>query len=119
MTDSIVLAGLEIWARHGVLDHEATTPQPFVVDLVVHVDLADAGASDRLDDTIDYGDLAGRVHDAVASEHWSLIERVAQRVADIALSYDRCDRVDVTVHKPRAPIGVACSDVAVSITRAR
>lgn len=119
MTDSIALTGLEIHARHGVLEHETIHPQPFLVDVVVHIDLAEAGATDRLDATIDYDELATRIHETVASGPWHLIERVAERVAEVVLSYDRCSRVDVTVHKPRAPIAVAFEDVSVSITRAR
>jgi dihydroneopterin aldolase len=119
VTDSIALSGLEVYARHGALPHEASHAQPFVIDVVVSADLSEAGASDRLGATIDYGELAGRIHDVVASERWQLIERVAERVASIALSYPRCSQVEVTVHKPRAPIGVPFDDVAVTIQRSR
>ena len=119
MTDSITLTGLQVYARHGVLEHEAHHRQPFVIDVVLHADPGEAGATDRLDATIDYGELAVRIHETAASERWQLIERLAQRIADVALSYDRCSGVDVTVHKPHAPMGVPFGDVAVSITRSR
>lgn len=119
MTDSIAVTGLRVFARHGVFAHEETSGQVFVIDLVVHLDLAEAGASDRLDATIDYGALAARVSELVAGERWDLIERVAQRIADLVLALPRCEAVDVTVHKPSAPINLPFGDVAVTISRRR
>ena len=72
-----------------------------MVDLVAHLDLSAAGESDRLEDTVDYGDLAQRVHDLVATERWNLLERVAERVAQLVLEDERVREVEVTVHKPR------------------
>ena len=117
MTDRISLKGLEVFATHGVLEHEAAHAQPFVVDVVVEVDLESAGRTDRLSETIDYGALAVRVTDLVASETWSLIERVAHRVAEAVLDEPRAAAVEVTVHKPRAPIPVPFADVAVTVRR--
>ncbi len=119
MTDSIAITGLRVFARHGVFDHESAAGQVFVIDLVVHADLSEAGASDRLDATIDYGKLAGRVHELVAGERWDLIERVAHRIAALVLAEPRCEAVDVTVHKPSAPINLPFDDVAVTVSRRR
>lgn len=107
-------------ARHGVFDHERSAGQRFLVDLDLRVDLALPGSSDRLEDTVDYGALAGVVHDVVAGERWDLIERVASRVAETVLDHDdRIREVTVTIHKPDAPIPHAFADVSVSLTRAR
>jgi dihydroneopterin aldolase len=119
VTDRISLTGLQVFARHGVLEHEATQGQTFIVDLVLDVDLTEAGASDRLDSTVDYGSLAKRVHDLVAGERWDLIERVAERIAEVVLTDERCQGVEVTVHKPDAPIAVPFEDVSVRISRSR
>jgi 7,8-dihydroneopterin aldolase/epimerase/oxygenase len=119
VTDTITIEGLKVFAHHGVLDHEKRTGQLFFVDVTVHLDLIEAGATDLLGATVDYGDLAVRVHDVVAGERWDLIERVAQRVADVALEDPRCQRVDVAVHKPDAPIPLPFADVVVRISRSR
>jgi dihydroneopterin aldolase/2-amino-4-hydroxy-6-hydroxymethyldihydropteridine diphosphokinase len=119
VTDTITLKGLVVHARHGVLEHEQTHPQPFVIDVTVHLDTRDAATHDRLEATVDYGALAARIHDVVEAESWALIERVAQRVADVVLDSPLCEAVDVTVHKPHAPIGLAFEDVAVRISRSR
>ncbi len=120
MGGHIALRGLEVYARHGVLDSEREAGQPFLIDLDIYADLEAAAASDLLSDTVDYGAVAVAVHDAVAGERWNLIERVAERVARVVLSHDaRIERVVVTVHKPRAPIPHTFADVAVTIERQR
>jgi dihydroneopterin aldolase len=117
--DRLVLRGLEAWGHHGVFQHERRDGQRFVVDLVVGTDLAAAAGSDDLSRTVDYGLLAQRVHDAVASEPLNLIEGLAQRIADVVLDTGPVDWVEVTVHKPEAPMPVTFTDVAVTIERSR
>ena len=56
--DRIQLRGIRATGIHGVLPEERVRPQPFEVDLDLWVDLATAGASDRLDDTVDYAGIA-------------------------------------------------------------
>ena len=108
-----------MFAHHGVLEHEKVEGQTFLIDLRLETDLAAAGASDDLGQTVDYGSVTQRVHDVVASERWDLIERVAQRIAETVLEDDRVHQVTVTVHKPSAPIEVPFGDVTVTIVRAR
>lgn len=115
--DSITLTGLRVRAHHGVYDFERENGQDFVVDLVVGIDLQPASTSDDVAATIHYGDLAEKVAAAVASDPVDLIETVAERVADIVLTYPAAISVRVTVHKPDAPISVPFDDVAVSILR--
>jgi dihydroneopterin aldolase len=117
--DTIRLTGIRVFAYHGVLDEEKTTGQEFVIDVVLHVDLATPGASDDLADTIDYGGLATAISDRVAEERWNLIERVAGRVAELVLEDGRVAAVEVRVHKPAAPISVPFEDVAVELRRSR
>lgn len=109
-----------MFARHGVYAHEQSEGQWFGVDLVLECDLDAAGSSDRLEDTVDYGALATAVGDVVASERWDLIERVATRVSETVLDFDRrIAGVTVTVHKPGAPIPLDFDDVSVTIRRER
>lgn len=106
-------------ARHGVLPHEREHGQVFVVDLDLHLDLAPAGASDRLEDTVHYGALAAAVAEQVAGSPRQLIEAVAEQLAALALDFDpRVHAVRVRVTKPHAPLGVD-AEVSVEITRAR
>lgn len=118
--DSISLVGLEVWAEHGVLPHEAELGQRFVVDLTIHVDLAPAAATDDLEATVDYGALAALVARTVEAPRAQLVETVAGRIADAVLGHDqRIAGVDVTLHKPAAPLTVPVRDVRIQLSRAR
>jgi dihydroneopterin aldolase len=117
--DRIVLTGLRATGHHGVFEHERVDGQMFVIDVTVHLSLYEAAQSDELVDTVNYGELAEKVVAAVETDPVDLIETVAERVADVALGFTRVDSVDVTVHKPDAPITVPFDDVAVTITRGR
>lgn len=119
MTDRIDLIGLEIRARHGVLAHEQTTDQLFLVDISVFLDTSPASVTDDLADTVDYGALAQRAHDVGTGASYQLIETLADRVAREVLGDTRVERVVVTVHKPEAPIPAAFEDVSVTIDRSR
>lgn len=119
MTDRIELRGLRVHGRHGVFAEERRDGQDFVVDVVASLDLRAAAASDDLADTLDYGALAGRVAAIVGGAPCDLIETVAGRVADDVLSDGRVLVVEVTVHKPRAPIPLDFADVAVVVHRRR
>ena len=119
MTDRIALRGLRAVGHHGVYAEERANGQPFVVDVVLEVDTSAAAVSDDVTDTVHYGELAGRVVAVVEGEPVNLIETLAQRIADVCLDDDRVAAVEVTVHKPEAPVGVEFSDVAVSIVRRR
>lgn len=119
MGDRIVIEGLEVWAHHGVLPHERELGQRFTIDVALELDLAPAASSDDLADTIDYGALAQAVHERVAGERHDLLERVAERVAELALADPRVRAVDVVVRKPAAPLTVAAREVRVEVRRSR
>ncbi len=119
MADSISIRGLRVFAHHGVFDEEAQSGQEFVIDITAVMALQPAGQSDDLADTLDYGALAVDVAERVQSERWQLLERVAERVAELVLEDDRVQFVEVTVHKPSAPIPLEFRDVAVTVQRTR
>jgi dihydroneopterin aldolase len=118
-SDRIELRGLRVRGHHGVYDHERRDGQDFVVDLSVWLDLAPAAVSDDLADTLHYGELAQRVAAIVAGPPANLIETLAGRIADEVLADPRVTAVEVTLHKPQAPIPLDFVDVAVAVCRAR
>lgn len=117
--DRITLTGLRVHANHGVFDFERAQGQEFVIDVSVAVDLRPSAASDELARTVHYGELAEAVVAAVERDPVDLIETVAERVAAVALGWAAVDEVEVTVHKPQAPISVEFADVSVTIVRGR
>ena len=117
MGDRIALTGLRVRGRHGVLAAERAAGQDFVVDAVLELDLRPAGVSDDLADTVDYGGLATRLAAVVAGEPVDLLETLAARLAEVCLIDGRVISVEVTVHKPSAPIDLSFTDVSVTVNR--
>ena len=115
--DGITLTGLTVFGHHGVYEHERENGQDFVVDLRLHLPLRAAAASDDVADTVHYGELAERVAAIVAGEPVNLLETLAVRIADAVLEDKRVRIVEVTVHKPQAPIPLNFGDVAVTVQR--
>lgn len=117
--DRIAIRGLTARGHHGVLESERRDGQEFGVDLVLWVSTAAAAASDDLAETVDYGTLGVEVAAVVAGAPVQLIETLAERVAERCLADSRVQAVEVTVHKPQAPIPVPFDDVTVTIHRSR
>ena len=115
--DQIAVRGIRAFGHHGVYAEERATGQPFVVDVVLHLDLRPAAASDDVADTVHYGELAQQVVAAVEGEPVDLLETLVARLADVCLADRRVARAEVTVHKPAAPIPLPFADVAVTIVR--
>lgn len=115
--DQISLIGIAATGFHGVFDHERRDGQVFRADVVVYLDTRRAAATDDLDLTLDYGELATRVAAVLAGEPANLIETVAERIAATALAYPVVAVVDVVLHKPQAPVTVPFDDIVVTIRR--
>lgn len=115
--DIITLRGLSAAGRHGVFDSERESEQPFHVDISLWVDTTEAAHSDDIDQTVSYADIAEEAVAVLSGPSVSLLETLAQRVADAALAHPRVEGVEVTVHKPMAPLAQQFSDVLVTIRR--
>jgi 7,8-dihydroneopterin aldolase/epimerase/oxygenase len=117
--DRLAVRGLAVHGHHGVFDFERRDGQVFVIDLVLGLDTGPAARSDDLQDTVDYGSLVDQVRKAVEHDPVDLIETLAQRIADVCLRHGAVQTVEVTVHKPHAPIQATFDDVALTINRSR
>jgi len=119
MTDHIVLQGISARGFHGVLDAEKRDGQDFVVDVTLEVDLRRAGRSDLLLHTVSYAEVAADIVALITGPSLDLIETLAERIALVALRRPLVQVVQVTVHKPHAPVGVPFGDVQVVVERRR
>ena len=115
--DIIKLTGISAVGYHGVLEQERHDGQRFIVDVALHTDIRPAAAGDDLTKTANYAELADQVEAIITGEALQLIETLAERIADHVLRTFSVAAVEVTVHKPHAPIQVDFSDVTVSIYR--
>ena len=120
MSDIIFVKGLLVHARHGVMDHEAEVGQRFVIDLELFIDLSESSRTDKLADTVSYSSVVATATAAFKDTNYYLLERAAGAVADAILAtFERVNAIQVTVHKPHAPIPAIFDDVGVIITRSR
>ena len=117
--DRISLTGITAFGHHGVYASERQQGQRFVVDVSCTLDLSTAASSDDLGRTIDYGALAQAVAADIERDPLNLIEALADRIVLTCFRYDAIQCVEVTVHKPQAPMPVDVADVAVTLTRSR
>ena len=116
---TIEVRGLSVQAHHGVHEHEREHGQRFVLDLVLVPSSSLGCETDRLGDTVSYGDAARLAVEVGTSTRFDLIERLAAHVADTLLARLPLERATVTVHKPEAPLGLEFDDVAVTVSRVR
>jgi len=120
MTDTVFATGLSVHAYHGVMEHEGTVGQTFRLDIVLDVDLSEASRSDKLAHTVGYDQIVNVASLAFCTRRHRLVEAAAGAVAEAVLGrFPQVSRVQVTVHKPHAPIAAAFADVGVTIVRGR
>lgn len=117
--DRIAIRGLRARGHHGVLEEERRDGQEFVVDVTLGVDTGPAARTDDLALTVDYGVLGGRLAADVEGTPVNLIETLAERLAATCLREPRVAEVEVTVHKPEAPMPCTVDEVSVTIRRSR
>ncbi|MFV0286300.1 MAG: 2-amino-4-hydroxy-6-hydroxymethyldihydropteridine diphosphokinase [Demequina sp.] len=115
--DQICVEGIRLEGFHGVYQAERETGQLFFADVVVHVNTRTAGANDDLTRSVNYSAVADAVAEVLGGAPINLIEAVAERIARAVLSLENVECVDVTVHKPQAPLHVEFKDVTVTIRR--
>ncbi len=117
--DIIRINGIAAVRYHGVFGQEKRAGQPFIIDVVLYTDASQAAATDDLKSTTNYGEIAEQVKVLITDERFNLIETLAERTAAHILDTFGVGAVEVTVHKPKAPIDVTFSDVSVTVYRER
>ncbi|MCT1368467.1 MULTISPECIES: dihydroneopterin aldolase [Kocuria] len=115
--DQISITGIGAVGYHGVFENERRVGQPFFVDVTLFSDCATAGRTDDLHDTIHYGEVAETIKEAIVGPPLNLIEALAERIVQNLFEKFGISAVEITVHKPKAPIEVTFADVAVTIYR--
>jgi dihydroneopterin aldolase len=111
----VELYGLEVFGHHGVLDFEQREGQTFLYDITLEIE---EPKEDRVEETIDYRDVAARVEEASDSRRFQLIETLAAAVADALVAEFPVANVSVRVRKPR-PAGIPAEWSAATARRSR
>lgn len=114
--DLLVLEGMSFYGYHGETQAERTLGNRFHVDVEIRTDLAIAGRSDDIADTIDYAHAFALVRGVVEDQQFSLLEAVAARIAETLLAEPGIAGVRVRVGK-QPPIAGAIDRCSVIIER--
>ncbi len=115
MPDTILIRGLETWSVIGTLPEERLRRQKLIFNLEINVDMRAAGASDDLNDSVNYSEVETAVKNMAENTQFFLLEKMAQAAADCVLSFDKVTGVTVTVDKPGA--AYCAKSIAVRICR--
>ncbi|MEN3315043.1 MAG: 7,8-dihydroneopterin aldolase/epimerase/oxygenase [Acidimicrobiaceae bacterium] len=116
--DRIELRGLRVLAICGALAEERERPQPLEIDLDVETDLSTPGHTDSLGDTVDYGAVARTAQRVAAEGRFTLLEALAERIAQEVGRHGRVTSVTVAVRKLRPPVPLDLATAGVRVTRA-
>jgi len=100
--DTVRIERLELDCVIGINPWERLTKQRITIDIEINADLSAAGASDAIEDTINYRTISKAVTSAVEESSYGLVEALAARVAEICLEDERAQSVEITVRKPGA-----------------
>lgn len=120
MTDHVALLNMRFEGKHGVLDFEQTTAQPFEVDAEMYLDLGPSGRSDDIELTIDYREVFRICREVVEGPSLRLIEAVAETIAGCILAEFEAaglSEVVVRVRKPRVALPGSLDAAMVEIRR--
>ncbi len=115
----VELRGLSIYTHHGVTDAEQEIGQRLVIDVDFDVPDCDAVLTDRIEDTIDYGEVADIVAMAATERSYRTLERLGGVIAERLMERYSCDSVRVRSAKPEPPLPLAIEEVAVEVVRTR
>lgn len=118
--DRIVMKNLAFFGYHGVMEEEKTLGQKFFLDIEIYTELGKAGKSDKVEDTVHYGEVYEIVKNRVETWRFKLIESLAENIAESVLDkFIKVQEINVVVKKPEAPVPGLFDYVAVEIRRSR
>ncbi len=100
--DKIYIRDLHMRCIVGIFEEERHRKQDVVVNVTLHANLRKAGQSDRIEDTVDYKAIKRRIVELVEQSEYYLIERLAEKTAEVCLDDAGVEAVEVVVDKPGA-----------------
>lgn len=118
--DCIEIRNLIVFANHGVMPEEKTMGQKFVISMKLYNDMSQAAKTDDITKAVNYAEVCSFVTEFTKQNRCKLIESAAENIANaLLMCYPTLSRVDITLKKPWAPIGLPLDSVAVELTRER
>ncbi len=119
-TAEINISRLALHGRHGALEAERSLGQRFYLDFAIKADVGDALTSDKVEDTLHYGQVLKAATATFTARNYNLIEAAAAAVADDLMQrFPKILSIRVTVHKPAAPVASIIDGLSVTVERVR
>jgi len=116
--DIIRIENIEVFANHGFFKEENVLGQKFLISLDLYVNIREAGKSDNLDFSVDYGKISMEAKNFIQQNVFKLIETAAENLAEkILLEYKLVEKVRVELKKPWAPVKLHIDNISVIIER--
>lgn len=100
--DRIHIRDLFLRGIIGINPEERAKQQDILINITLFADLSVAGQSDRIEDAVNYKDVKNRVVEMVEHSSYFLLERLAERIAELCLENPAIHHVHVLVEKPGA-----------------
>ena len=114
---TIEIVGLSLYTHHGVSAAEREVGQRLVLDVRFDVGEPDALVTDRVEDTVDYGEVCQVIALIAQARSYKTLERLCAVIADRLASQFNADSVEVTASKPEPPIPLPVEEVSVKVWR--
>jgi len=114
---TIEISGLSLYTHIGVSSAEREVGQRLLFDIRIDVGESDATETDRIEDTIDYGEVCQLVALVAQQRNYKTLERLCTVVADRIIEDFGAEAVWVKAAKPEPPIPLALEEVSVEVWR--
>ena len=111
--DTIFISELKVKTKLGVPAWERMVAQAIILEIEIGYDLAKAGKSDAIADTIDYGAVVARIHATLKDHSFQLVEALAEHICQLILKEFEALNVKVKVAKPAILPGLKALGVVI------
>jgi dihydroneopterin aldolase len=114
---TIEVSGLSLFTHVGVTAAEREVGQRLLLDVRLDIGESDATVTDRLEDTVDYGEVCNTANLVAQQRSYKTLERLCAAIADRLLDSYGADAVWVKAAKPEPPLALPVAEVAVEVWR--
>jgi D-erythro-7,8-dihydroneopterin triphosphate epimerase len=102
MSDKIRIKDLHLRTIIGINEEERRNRQDVLINVELLADTRPAGASDDIEDAVNYRTITKRIIALVEGSQFFLVEKMAAEIASICLADPRVEAATVRVEKPGA-----------------
>ncbi len=114
---TIEISGLSLFTHVGVTAAEREVGQRLLLDLRLDVGDCDATLTDRIEDTVDYGQVCDTANLVAQQRSYRTLERLCAAIADRLLEQFKANAVWVKAAKPEPPLALPVTEVSVEVWR--